>query len=145
MILLAPKQHLVTTTLFCFKTKEIGIMGSAWVQRIQLFCSLPHSQPKYHVWYFTQTRGVRPEERRPVMLCRIHFRAQLAAQLNLQSRYQSRAAISKPGLPSRGCCGRSTASQSFCAFSVFIPNLNFCLSFCLWPEIRSRNFSLYIA
>lgn len=55
------------------------MMGSVWVQRIPPPCSLPHSQ----------RRRVRPEER-PVLLCRIHLWGQAAAQLNLQSWYQSR-------------------------------------------------------
>lgn len=62
------------------------------------------------------------------MLCRIRFRAQVAAQLNLLQAAQSRAgaANSKPGLPSRGCCGRSSrtvsaASQGFSASSISVP------------------------
>lgn len=37
----------------CFKTRKNFMMGSLWVQRILPPCSLPHSQLKCHVWYFT--------------------------------------------------------------------------------------------
>lgn len=62
------------------------------------------------------------------MLCRIRFWVQVAAQLNLLQAAQSRAgaANSKPGLPSRGCCRRSSqtvsaASQGFSASTITVP------------------------
>lgn len=95
---------------------------------------------------------MRPEERRPAMLCRIHLWAQPAAQWNLLQVPEQELPAASLGCPPVAAAGGALIHQvqHLKAFLLSVllflfPKFSFCLSFCLWPEIRGHNFSLHMA